>query len=58
MLNLNFVYVKKTSSKIDDIYKDGIHIMILEICTNTAMRHAIRNRVIDLCKETMYLLII
>lgn len=45
------VLEKPQKTNIDDIYRDGLHIMIPEICTTIEIRHAIRNRVIQLCNE-------
>jgi hypothetical protein len=45
------LFEKNKGTKKDNYIKDGFHLMFTNICTNSKIRHLIRNRVVKACKE-------
>jgi P4 family phage/plasmid primase-like protien len=46
------LFEKENLTKLDEICKDGFHIMFPDICANPNMRHLIRHKVVKLCNES------
>jgi hypothetical protein len=45
------VFEKKSVTKLDDICKDGFHLIFPDICANVITRHLIRQYVVNLCTD-------
>jgi P4 family phage/plasmid primase-like protien len=50
--NKSYVFEKASSQYKEDHIKDGLHIMFPDIIAHYNIRHLIRNKVINLCKES------
>ena len=46
-----YIFEKPKPKTLDDIYKDGFHIMIPEIIVNTEIKHMVRRKVIELLTD-------
>lgn len=49
--DINICVFEKNIVELDDICKDGIHIMFPDICADINLRHLIRHKVVELCNK-------
>lgn len=47
-----YLFEQPKRTQLDNINKDGFHLMVPEICTTIEIRHAVRNRAVELCNES------
>jgi len=45
------VFEKKHKTELNDIYKDGFHIIFPDVIANVATRHLLRHKVVEMCRE-------
>jgi len=49
-----YIFEKPNPKTLEDIYKDGLHIMIPNIIVNTEIKHKLRRKVIELLTEIFF----